>query len=224
MQKLAQRDAAIDIAKGIGIIFVIIGHSFQSGTVIHEIIYSFHMPLFFILSGTVMNLSNIKNNGYKCILADKKLLFYIFYSIIFIIYDLLIKFLIFKEFNMINLFWDTYQTISFFGINVLWFLTALMGSQLVLKVLIRKINNKYVILIAGFIFCVLIMIVSPCLIYIKQSGIGRLFYYPLCSILRGIAMVVFIATGYYSKYIVAKAKEVNAGGGSLLQLYLQFPM
>ena len=44
-----QRLAAFDIAKGIGIILVIVGHS--SGTICNRYIDSFHMPLFFIISG-----------------------------------------------------------------------------------------------------------------------------------------------------------------------------
>lgn len=39
----------IDIAKGIGIILIVLGHSSQG--IVRQIIYSFHVPLFFILSG-----------------------------------------------------------------------------------------------------------------------------------------------------------------------------
>ena len=41
----------IDIAKGLGIIFVILGHSASIPLVLGRCVYSFHMPLFFILSG-----------------------------------------------------------------------------------------------------------------------------------------------------------------------------
>lgn len=44
-----ERDLSIDIMKGIGICAVIAGHTFLN--TIHNLIYSFHMPLFFILSG-----------------------------------------------------------------------------------------------------------------------------------------------------------------------------
>ena len=40
----------IDIAKGIAILFVIIGHTIPDG-IVKNIIYSFHMPVFFFLSG-----------------------------------------------------------------------------------------------------------------------------------------------------------------------------
>ncbi len=41
----------IDIAKGIGIILVVTGHLLPVAAGLHVLIYSFHMPLFFFLSG-----------------------------------------------------------------------------------------------------------------------------------------------------------------------------
>jgi fucose 4-O-acetylase-like acetyltransferase len=43
----------LDIAKGLGMIFVILGHAVGFGTPPHNIIFAFHMPLFFMLSGFV---------------------------------------------------------------------------------------------------------------------------------------------------------------------------
>ena len=45
-----KRDSSIDIVKGIGIILMVIGHSGCSKW-LHDFIYAFHMPLFFICSG-----------------------------------------------------------------------------------------------------------------------------------------------------------------------------
>lgn len=41
----------VDNAKGIGILLVVLGHTFGIPQQLHHVIYSFHMPLFFILSG-----------------------------------------------------------------------------------------------------------------------------------------------------------------------------
>ncbi|MCC8049997.1 MAG: acyltransferase family protein [Clostridiales bacterium] len=49
--KKSNRIEWIDVAKGIGIILVIMGHCFNKSSLIHKWIFSFHMPLFFILSG-----------------------------------------------------------------------------------------------------------------------------------------------------------------------------
>ena len=45
-----KRDIAFDMMKGIGILLVIIGHV-AHGYGLYPIIYVFHMPLFFIVSG-----------------------------------------------------------------------------------------------------------------------------------------------------------------------------
>lgn len=49
-EKRIQRLAFIDVAKALGVILVVLGHNLGSGE-IHDYIYSFHMPLFFILCG-----------------------------------------------------------------------------------------------------------------------------------------------------------------------------
>lgn len=57
----SERSPAIDIAKGLGIICVVLGHNWlvahEHGE-LYRVIFSFHMPLFFFLSGVVL-----KNRG-----------------------------------------------------------------------------------------------------------------------------------------------------------------
>jgi fucose 4-O-acetylase-like acetyltransferase len=53
----ARRNATIDIAKGIGIILVVLGHNptvLQDKGELFRVIYSFHLPLFFFLSGVFL--------------------------------------------------------------------------------------------------------------------------------------------------------------------------
>lgn len=56
---MSKRIEYIDIARGIGILLVVMGHN-DFGYVspfAHKVIYSFHMPLFFFLSGYFLNVS-----------------------------------------------------------------------------------------------------------------------------------------------------------------------
>ena len=47
-----KRDKVIDVAKGIGIILVILAHVLKGKNIfVLEVIYYFHMPLFFFISG-----------------------------------------------------------------------------------------------------------------------------------------------------------------------------
>lgn len=53
---MTNRNVTIDIAKGIGIIFVVLGHNnlVAKGGELYRVIFSFHMPLFFFLSGILI--------------------------------------------------------------------------------------------------------------------------------------------------------------------------
>jgi acyltransferase len=55
MEPPRMRDRSIDIAKGIGIILVVLGHTAVPRPVRH-FIFTFHMPLFFVLAGYTFNL------------------------------------------------------------------------------------------------------------------------------------------------------------------------
>ncbi|MBQ7276495.1 MAG: hypothetical protein IJS58_04510 [Bacilli bacterium] len=50
------RNIGMDIAEGIGILLMILGHVHISELVINHLIYAFHMPLFFIISGFFIKL------------------------------------------------------------------------------------------------------------------------------------------------------------------------
>ena len=54
---MSKRIEYLDIAKGIGILLVVLGHNdFEVISVfVQRLIYSFHMPLFFFLSGYFLN-------------------------------------------------------------------------------------------------------------------------------------------------------------------------
>lgn len=46
-----KRETALDVAKGIGIIFIVLSHTTEDGESIRNFLFAFHVPLFFILSG-----------------------------------------------------------------------------------------------------------------------------------------------------------------------------
>lgn len=48
---MKERIEYIDVAKGITILLVVVGHVESAPSPLRSLIYSFHMPLFFILSG-----------------------------------------------------------------------------------------------------------------------------------------------------------------------------
>lgn len=51
-----------DIAKAIAIICVVVGHIVDKDTICKTAVYSFHMPLFFLLSGMFIHTSKVTTN------------------------------------------------------------------------------------------------------------------------------------------------------------------
>lgn len=80
-----KRDNCIDSIKGIGVILVILGHTYDIPVFLCNFIYSFHMPLFFIISGYLYNTQKYSGwSARKFILNKAKsyLLPYTIYSLI----------------------------------------------------------------------------------------------------------------------------------------------
>lgn len=65
---MKQRIEELDITKAIGIIMVVVGHT-QLPTFMSNFIWSFHMPLFYIISGII--LSQKKYTSFKLFLTRK---------------------------------------------------------------------------------------------------------------------------------------------------------
>lgn len=86
---MKERDSSIDIAKGIGIFLVVLGHT-TDNNIIAKWLHSFHMPLFFFLSG----LFHIQLENYKNFLIKKVrglLIPYFFFAIILFLFFIVIS-------------------------------------------------------------------------------------------------------------------------------------
>lgn len=132
--KKEKRISYIDIARGISIIFMIVGHlglGYNAGT---RIIYSFHMPLFIIVSGMFFKEDeNIKELLTKII--KKLLLPYIITAVFTNIISCLIQA---EQLNIINMIKQILVAHSNFGtfftsiqsIGVLWFIPFLVITKM----------------------------------------------------------------------------------------------
>lgn len=60
-ENISKYDTTVSLAKAIGIIFVVVGHS-GCPTMLSRFIYQFHMPLFFFLSGFFYKETNVKQS------------------------------------------------------------------------------------------------------------------------------------------------------------------
>lgn len=141
------RDNAIDIAKGIGILLVIIGHTggLPAHSTVHHFIYSFHMPLFFILGGFLFKPSSIGTHIRK---DAKRLLIPYVFSVFLLTLWFVILGIKYDNYGMV---WRTLQT-GLFGsgqyhaspiwgdyptIGMIWFLLAMFWCRVTYNIVSR---------------------------------------------------------------------------------------
>lgn len=139
------RDLTFDIAKGILIIFVILGHAPRFPLLYQVIIYWFHMPAFFIVSGLFFkdkgsNLFNTFKEG-----------FLKYYLPIWIYYFL--EAFYFNRFSTKDILKNLYGGVKSTG-SVYWFATVLFLTFLLYTLLKRKLNASH-LFIAIIIFYIL---------------------------------------------------------------------
>lgn len=156
-----KRDKTIDFVKGFGMLLVLFAHINYIEPV-HTIIYSFHMPLFFIVSGMLFN--DKKHRQFKPFLLTRIktiLFFYLAFVFVSLIYS---SFLLFIDrsftfdyiINQIKLILLDRTYVDLSGINnvALWFLPCLF----VVEILYFWINKiKHPLLFFGTISTLVIL-------------------------------------------------------------------
>ena len=133
----------LDIAKGIGIILVIIGHTGFCSDGLQKFIYIFHMPLFFMISGILLRYKN----GYEEAPASfvkrqvrRLLIPYFAFGVIRIVIQAITYFTqeVYSGVEGVFIARDIIDTLLFCGGSALWFLPALFGGELLLCFAVKK--------------------------------------------------------------------------------------
>ena len=127
----------IDMAKGYGIILVLIGH--LNIPIITPLIYTFHIPLFFFLSGYVFN----ADYGFKLFLLKKMhkiIIPYFFLSIPMIFANLLFEYG--RPFSFDELQTETSQFFIQERHTTMWFLSCLFVLNILIYPIIKIPNTR----------------------------------------------------------------------------------
>lgn len=173
----------IDIAKGLGIIFVILGHITYNSDLAKEL-YTFHMPLFFFLSGYVFEVEKYDNNINFITHKVKTLLLpYFSLCIITIVY---LNYMYPGNFTKyLQILIQTNVT------TTLWFLPCLFFSELVFFYLIKILRNDLY-----RIGKIVLLLTILGLLYYRFIDVSLLFKLDTCLI-----AIFFIFLGYLLKKI-----------------------
>lgn len=203
----------INILRGIAFCLVLLGHSFPDSAYGYinthtefgrEYIYSFHMPLFFIISGFCMAplLSKKEiNTKHEIIKRSKRLLIpYLFYSYIAIIPKLIFRSYMYIKFEP-QIIWETLLGNSASG--TLWYLWTLFMINILFLLISRLTSKKWIWLLIS-----LVLYIGHLLF--PSFYFDRLLKYPIFYVL-GI---------YVAEYFPAIKKQIRDKGAVMFLFML----
>ena len=134
----------LDMAKGIGIFFVALGHMEDIATGTRVWISSFHMPLFFIISGILMAVKDEPSGDFR--VAVKKrfrgvIVPYLWISLSYFVIDIG-NLNIVHNIDLHTFIVDTIDSATFYGMSVLWFLPALFLASIGFLFLKKRFSDR----------------------------------------------------------------------------------
>lgn len=202
---LKTRDNSIDMAKGIGMIAVIIGHMTVPEK-ITDFIFSFHMPLFFLINGYFFKEKSIK----QCVWQKFRTLIipYIATCILVIISSVFWNVLKGQDIAVIAAECKTWALAALYGsgtfthflkwdfhiIGAIWFLLAMFWSDVIFNILL-KIKGSYIwgLLLAAAGYLTTDIIWLP------------------ASFQAGLTALLFIEIGHFAKKKNLLERGINNG-------------
>lgn len=187
----------IDVAKGLGIILVVMSHAPINDT-LKDFLFAFHMPLFFYLSGIVYKTSNLSIGSFLLKKARGLLLpYFIFSFLTYILWFYVTRHFPFTSGDNVD------PIVPFSGIFIstpvdyqltynpaIWFLTCLFVVELLFYLYDRISNGKWLPLF--LIGCGVVGYASS--IFIEANILPW-------SVLVSLTAIVFYGLGYFTKKI-----------------------
>ena len=181
MEKLNKRTGYLDTAKGIGILLVILGH-IDVGMATSWL-YSFHLPLFYIVSGICFNYyGNFK--GYFIKKSKRCLTPYVFFGLLVVAVESFTGYLYSTGFKV-----NILMLIKQERYSTLWFLATLYIASLIFYLLIIICRNNSLL---AFIISLVLSVIA---VYIDQNYIRALPW----NIDTAFIVLAFISFGYLLK-------------------------
>ncbi|NLL79333.1 MAG: acyltransferase family protein [Clostridiales bacterium] len=214
----------MDMAKGIGIILVVIAHSTFTSEAVQAFITAFHMPLFFVVSGMLLCHAGEEKKSMKTIVKRKAksvLVPYVTFSIAYVIIDIASMYLKPGRLTWVDIQRSGIEFATLYGISVLWFMTALFFGEVMFLGWKKKCTEwKYgdmVMMLSGMIAAVIITVGSPLFqtyypLYRSMPILWTGYY--IIVFFRSLGAFSFLVIGYYSyRYYFGKQPEKKSGTG-----------
>lgn len=194
----------LDMAKGIGIFLVVLGHMEDIATGTRVWISSFHMPLFFIVSGILMAVKDEPSRDLREAAAKRFrgiIIPYLWFSLSYFIIDIG-NLNVVHNIDLRTFIVDTIDSATFYGMSVLWFLPALFlascGFLYLKKKLPDKILSWLLIVIAVIAYLIKLQLEKSYAAYENSIAVTSLIKI-VYIFLRAAVAQSFVGYGYYAK-------------------------
>lgn len=145
------RKKEFDIAKGLCMILVILGHCEGMPSTLLHLISSFHMPLFFIVGGAFYKIP-VNTTEYIKRKLNRLIVPYVLSMVVISIPSILKKVIVEKDFGII-LMWilrivnanshSDHNLFGILGISVFWFLVAYFNASVILTIILKKTRKPF---------------------------------------------------------------------------------
>ena len=182
MQNTANRITYIDTLKGLAIILVILGHIAngymwdegvsQAYFYVYNIIYTFHMPLFILLSGFTFHTAYCRESFVQMSRIGKQILsltiLYVFWSLVLGVFKMIFGGMVNNPITAINLLMIPVKPIQLY-----WYLFILIIFYAVFGFLLKKRISIWLIIAVTLCLSIASFWIPPLLIF----DIKRLLYY-----------------------------------------------
>ena len=185
---MQNRDITLDIAKGLGIILVVVGHCINGKTIPGVFVYAFHMPLFFFISGVCFNAE--KHRDFLPFLR-KRVRQLLLPAIVFSLVLTALSSLLMPGagYKWENLLWQGFP-------GAIWFLGVLFVTELLYWFIYNKVTrgNKSLLCISAALSLVLSLVTATqglCNPYQVFATFGALFFYGVGHLLRPFVLKDF---------------------------------
>lgn len=202
------RIAEIDMAKGIGILLVILGHMEKiTSNVWKQFAASFHMPLFFVLSGLLYSQKDYSMNDFRQFVSKKAKHILVPYILWALIYS--------NGVSLKNIIYIFYANNKVFAEAGLWFLPTFFVAECTYY-LIKWLTSKTKPFLEPCLI-ILCAILSYLLDTYPINPLFKSYGYPF-SIDIALTATVFIATGAWGKsvFLSLKGEPTNQRTNSIL--------
>lgn len=181
MSNQDERNVTLDIAKGIAIILMVIGHCYSTNNAVLTMIYGFHMPAFFMISGIIFGMKLQSDENYKFNVSHIAVNFlrpYLKYSTLFALFLFMLK-MVGREENLARIGAGyVWNIISLKGVSALWYLPCILLTELIF-IFVNKFCKRLLVPISvgAYLIALCIKVKSDGELIVLWRSFAGFFYF-----------------------------------------------